>query len=299
MRFNLTLINPATYKYAYLLTDTCRAIAYGLRSLGHRCDLTLNVLEREATNVILGTHLLTEQDAGSIAGSGVPYIAHQSEWLFPGTGTTLVTSSFHHDQFERVCRRFFERADSVWEAYPENRQLLQRFAIPPERIKHLRYQGYHADLVDVRHRDWADKDIDVLFFGSVTPRRSKVLNELAARVKVVAVLDAPAEFRNDLIARTKLNLNLHAGEEFHHLSLTRVCTLLNNRCAIVSEDATTHPELQELTIHAPYDRLVSTCLESLASGDLPKLAEESFRKFQGMPMTEALREIVPTDAGFP
>ncbi|MBI2901703.1 MAG: hypothetical protein HYY17_16080 [Planctomycetes bacterium] len=292
MRFNLTLINPAGYKYAYLLTDTCRAIAYGLRSLGRRCDLTLNQIDRDATNIVVGTHLLSEQDAKGIAESGARYIAHQSEWLMPGTGKNLVDSSFHKDAFERVCRRFFERAEAVWDPYVENQRLLAKFNIPPERIRTLHMQGYHPGLEDVRHRDWAEKDIDVLFFGSVTPRRGKVLGQLAARVRVVAILDAPSEFRNDLIARAKINLNLHAGDEFTHLSLSRIGYLLNNRCAVVSENASTHPELQALTIHDSYDRLVPLCLDALAAGKLEETAAASYEKFKAMPMTEVLRPLV-------
>src|SRR5579862_2891619 len=100
MQYNVTLIDPANYKYAYLLTDTSRMIAYGLRSLGYSCSLTVNNLDASAINVIVGTHLLQEQDSNSIINSGVKVVVHQSEVLMPGTGGVRVRSSFLGDQFE-------------------------------------------------------------------------------------------------------------------------------------------------------------------------------------------------------
>ena len=81
MKYNVTLIDPVNYKFAHLLTDICRTIAYGLRELGHDADLTVNALDGISMNIIVGTHLLTAEEVTAIVDSGVQYIAMQSELL--------------------------------------------------------------------------------------------------------------------------------------------------------------------------------------------------------------------------
>jgi hypothetical protein len=290
-KYNVTLIDPAGYKFAYLLTDSCRVIAGGLRGLGHRADLTVNTLEPDAVNVIVGGHLLAAEAAAGIAASGMRYVVLQTEWLSAGPDGA-VQSSFQGANFERNCRLFFEGAEQVWESYDHNRALLERWNIKPGRLRRLASYGFHEELFDVRHRPWADKDVDVLFFGSVTPRRARVIEELSRTLKVVAVLDAPAAFRNDLIARARINLNLHATDEYQHLSLARVSVLLNNRCVVVSEQADTHPELQALMRTTEYGRLAGTCRALLATADLDAIAEDAFAGYRRIPMAEVLRPII-------
>lgn len=291
MKFNVTLIDPANYKYAYLATDLCRVITFGLRSLGHDCDMSVNNFDASAINIVAMTHLLTEQDINAIMAAGLKYICIQTEALFPGSGNVKVMSAFQGDQFERKCRRFYEKAVAIWEPYDSNRALLALFDIPPERLKKLTF-GYHERLMDVEHRSPDKKDIDVLFFGSVSARRQVILGALSQRVRVTGLLDAPAAFRNDLIARARLNINIHNSDQFRHLSLTRTTYLLNNRAALVSETADTNPELRELIFEADYEALAEQCLRLLSSPDLDNRIEQSFEQFRQMPMTEYLREIL-------
>jgi hypothetical protein len=290
VQFNVTLISPTEYRFAYLLTDACRQAAYGLRSLGYRCDLTVNTIETTQVNVIVGAHLMKPAETKTIVDAGVRYVVVQSEWLAPGATPGRITSSFHGDRFESECRLLFERAEAVWEAYEWNAGLLRAWNILPQRIKRYGTIGYHERMRDVVHRPWAEKDIDVLFYGSTTPRRQRVLQALSRRYRTIAILDAPAEFRNDLIARAKLNLNLNADDRYTHLSLSRVGYLLNNRCAIVSESATTHPEIQALMECAPYEQLVEECAAQLAKGErLDDVASSSYERFKAIPMSEVIR----------
>jgi hypothetical protein len=290
-KYNVTLIDPAGYKFAYLLTDSCRVIAHGLRGLGRRADLTVNTLEPDAVNVIVGGHLLVAEAADRIRASGIRYVVLQTEWLSAGPDGT-VHSSFQGANFERSCRAFFEGAEQVWESYDHNRALLERWSLGSGRLRRLAGYGFHEDLVEIRHRPWAEKDVDVLFFGSVTPRRARVIEELSRTLNVVAVLDAPAAFRNELIARARINLNLLATDEYQHLSLARVSVLLNNRCVVVSEQANTHPELQALMRTTEYGRLAGTCRALLATADLDAMAEAALAGYRRIPMAEVLRPII-------
>src|SRR5438105_11724849 len=84
LRYNVTLVDPVGYKFAYVLADICRVVASGIRSLGYRCDLTTNNIDAGAVNIIVGTHLLSAQDLSMVQQSGSQYIALHTEWLSPG-----------------------------------------------------------------------------------------------------------------------------------------------------------------------------------------------------------------------
>jgi hypothetical protein len=293
VKYNVTLVDPPSYKYAYLATDTCRVIAHSLRSLGHVCDLTTNNVDASAINIIVGGHLLTEVDSNRIVEAGIQHIIHQSEVLTPGTGNFKVVSSFLGERFEPVCRRLFETALKIWDGVPANQDALRLLDIQPDRFKWFR-QGFHEALIDVKHRPWVEKDIDVLFMGSVNQRRAAILNEMAKTMRVVAVLDAPAAFRNDLIARAKVNLSARSWDTSNHLEALRVTYLLNNRCVILCETADTHHHLQELIVTTTYDQLVVRCREILAEGPaaLEDRAAIGFEGYKLMPMTAFLPELL-------
>jgi hypothetical protein len=289
--YNVTLIYPPAYRFAYLLTDICRFFAFGLRDLGHRADLTVNQLDRSAINVIVGTHLMTQGDVQSIVGSDLRCVALQSEWLSIGTSGKVI-SSFQGENFEPILRPLFERADAIWDAFHSNISMERRLGVDPERIKWLSTYGYAADLQEINHRSWAEKDIDVLFFGSIGDRRGALLQELGKHMHTVAVLDAPAAFRNDLIARAKLNVNLHASEQFTHLPLTRVSYLLNNAGVVISEPVETNYELHPMISFAPATELIESCRALLADPATAELGEQRLEQFKAIPMSEVLRPML-------
>jgi hypothetical protein len=292
MRYNVTLVDPATYKFAYLLADVSRVIASGLRSLGYRCDLTTNNIDSAATNIIVGTHLLTPGDARAIIDSGARYIALHTEWLSPGDPPYSVKSTFQGNDFESRQREFLERAEAIWEAWESNIQLLSLFDIPPERFRRY-WTGYHVDLEEIRHRSYTDKDIDALFVGAVTPRRQAVLNELGRTLKVTAAMDLPHPFRNDLIARAKINLALFSDPALNYFSFLRIGYALNNRAFILSEPSVNDRGMQELVMTCPAEQLVERCRSLIDSGEIPRAADEAYELYrEKWPITRILRELI-------
>jgi hypothetical protein len=289
--YNVTLIYPSSYRFAYLLTDICRFFTFGLRELGHRADMTVNSVDAAAVNVIVGTHLMTAGDVAAVTGQGASYIALESELLSLGPAGQIV-SSFQGDAFAPTLGPLFRAAEAVWDPFHINIVMLRRLGIPAERIKFLSTYGYAAEMREIRHRPWAEKDIDALFFGSVTDRRAALLRELERHMRVVAILDAPAAFRNDLIARAKLNINLNATDGYTHMPLTRVSYLLNNAGVLVSEPVDTNPELHPMITFTPKEQLVETCRALLASPTTAELGEQRLAQFEQIPMAEALRPMI-------
>jgi SAM-dependent methyltransferase len=109
-----------------------------------------------------------------------------------------------------------------------------------------------------------DKDIDVLFYGSFNRRRSTVLDDLRARdLRVSAVFGVYGEKLDELIARSKVVLNIHFYENGHFES-TRIFDLLANRQAVVCEESPVgdvDPDLAGSLLLAPYERLADAAEE--------------------------------------
>lgn len=290
MNFNVVLIDPAQYKYAYFLTDTCRLIAAGLRELGHTCSLTVNNLDGGSMNVIVGTHLLSEADAQQIVQSGVEYVAFHTELVRLDDNKRPV-STFLGDRFESVMGNLLRRAHRVWDGVDSNIPVLAHMGVDPARIR-LFWPGYSQELVDVRHRPDADKDIDALFFGSISPYRAELLSRLGQSLRVATMLDGPAAFRNDLIARAKLNLVVSGAPDYTYIPSIRTGYLLNNRCAVVAEAAQAEPRFCNMVEMVPRTRFVEHCQELIGSGMTSRLAEASYAQYQQQPFTEILQGLL-------
>ena len=107
-----------------------------------------------------------------------------------------------------------------------------------------------------------EEDIDVLFYGSLNPRRRKVIEALRAQgLKVEAPYGVYGEARNRLIARAKVVLNVHFYEA-KVFEVVRVSYLLANGRCVVSERGAEEDEerrFEEGVCFAAYPGLVEAC----------------------------------------
>lgn len=151
--------------------------------------------------------------------------------------------------------------------------------------------GHHPSLERCRP---AEKDIDVLMVGSMTPRRLPILSQLClAGLNVRYVLGCYGAELDVLVARAKVHLNVHRYEG-HPLEVVRLNYLMANGGCAVSEPGWDDDENQAYAggvIFSRYDDLVDTVRAVLASGrheHIGTLAKETIRR---MPLdTSAARE---------
>jgi hypothetical protein len=120
--------------------------------------------------------------------------------------------------------------------------------------------GYHEKLELIEQRQ--EKDIDVLFYGCVNERRKKVLDELAG-TKLVVLFGKYGKERDELIARSKIILNIHFYER-KILEVVRISYLLNNGCFVVSEESEINPYSDVKITIGPYGDLANICRHYLS-----------------------------------
>lgn len=272
MKFAVTIISPPDFIHSAAFHEVAETLHYGLIALGHDSILTTqgNIAGRK--HIILGPNLLSQYQV-PLADDAILYNLEQvqegSRWFTPS--------------YLDLLRRY-----EVWDYSQQNAERLGQLGVNISAVVPV---GYSPELTRITHV--TEPDIDVLFFGSINPRRQTTIDqmrELGLRVEVLSGVYG-AE-RDAMIARARLVLNLHYYEA-KVLEMVRIAYLLANRCAVLSEyssDIIEDLELAEGVAFARYEDLPHVALQLVASKDeRVRLAENGFLLIQSRPVTIYLK----------
>jgi hypothetical protein len=106
------------------------------------------------------------------------------------------------------------------------------------------------------------QDVDVLFYGSIGPRRKRVLDALASRgLQVKTLFGVYGAERDRWIERSKLVLNMHHYDT-GIFEIVRVFYLLTNAVPVVgevNESTVIDPFFRDAVAAVDYAHLVDTC----------------------------------------
>lgn len=206
---NIAVMQPAGYLHSQGLVDPARYMRHQLRRLGADVSLTKNRLRDDAVNLVFGAHL------------GFP-----AEWT------------------RRFCCIFVnleQLGDGGAAVTPEYLSLLRDAAVVDYDAENVRAYSAHPDdatIVSLGYAQYLDEQpalpieqrpIDLLFFGSVNPRREAFIRRIEGCGVQVSLLDRPlyGPERDAFVLQSKAVLNCHFYESarfeqvraFHCLSL--------------------------------------------------------------------------------
>lgn len=247
MQFQLVLIKPANFEFVEAFREPMEVLAEGLKTLGHSAHIQLNRIGDAAIPVIFGAHHIAPADVDRLPSNTIIYNLEQLAQGYP----------WFTDNYLRILSRF-----TVWDFSTRNVAFLVKSGVASGAI-HVPF-GYSPCLRRIVPTE--DQDIDVLFFGVQNERRLHVLRELGnAGAKVAALNNVWGTERDAWIARSRIVVNVHqaTGGQFE---IVRVLYLLANGKAVVSElapDEKIDPGLEGRLVAAPYERLVTACLDLL------------------------------------
>ena len=158
--------------------------------------------------------------------------------------------------------------------------------------------GYHELLHNTMPFNLTHKPIDILFFGSITPRRHRILEALQLRKKLQIVIrtDLWGTERDQLVAKSKIVLNIHCFEQ-GILEMPRINYLLHQGAFVISEMGC-EPEISQLwknkMVLADYHNLVYTCVKYLKNPSARKQMSFTGQQYlSSQPFTENLQSILP------
>lgn len=283
MRFAICVIEPEGYRYSHFLYDICKYINFGIESSGYDCCILRNKLAKDRINIIMGAHNQTDPSVVNRIQQAGRYILLQSEII---TGDSINRWAVKKS-FADVYLPLMQGALVVWDGVESNIDQLKRHGISAELLR----LGYHERMEEIIHKK--NKDIDFLFCGSLTLHRKKLLDALTERgLHVVTMFDDAAMYRNDLIARTRVNLAPNQGPGMNHLGGGRVLYLVNNRSVVVVERCMDQGRYEHCFPWAETDRWADLCLETLHRPDLGQITEEYYERFKKIRMVDFMEPLI-------
>ncbi|MFZ0284418.1 MAG: class I SAM-dependent methyltransferase [Terriglobales bacterium] len=270
-KFQITLIRPQGYLHSEALREVAETLQSGLRGLGHAAQVGENAIDGRATNILLGAHLLPACDASMVPQGSIIY-------NFEPAGAAHLPAYYQALALQH----------QLWD--PSLRNLEKWRAMNPKHPPVHVPLGYARELTRIHVAP--EQDIDVLFYGSLNERRTKILKVLKdAGVNVHAVFGVYGTDRDGLIGRSKIVLDLHYFET-KAFNAVRIAHLLANSKAVVTE-CSSETELERDADGAfrvvPYDSLVESCISLLVDhGERKRLETRGFQWFSGQPESDIL-----------
>lgn len=271
MRFNICVI---TRDDMFVFEELATSLAYGLRMLGYETMISRNQIIPFATNIMIGTHQaveLPELPKGTII-YNTEQIIEGSWWLT--------------DRYVGLLRKHI-----VWDySHASIKKLREDYD-----VKDIHYAGlgYCPELEKVKR---AQEDIDVLFYGSISERRAKVLQSLHDHeINLEVLFGVYGKELDEYIGRSKIILNIHFFEECFFEPI-RVGYLLNNHCCVISEESVNKEDekiLAQGIVICPYEDIVSTCIKYLEiTGFRTSVRQEGYKLYKSRPQEEILAPLL-------
>lgn len=147
-------------------------------------------------------------------------------------------------------------ADEIWDYNECNKERLISEGLTPTKIVKF---SYTQSLNKIVHKE--EKDIDVLFYGSLNNKRIEILNSLQNVCNIQIVNNAFADKLDEYISRSKIILNIHYYE-MDVQEQVRIFYLLCNGCCVVSEFNTIN-NFDDFIFNVKRGKIVDTILELL------------------------------------
>lgn len=213
-RIQIVTIQPEGYLHSRCFEELSELLGYTFQDLGYQVSRTINRLHPHDRNLILGYHLLPDV---TVLGE-TQFLIYQLEHL-----EALPI------EIQARALSILKKAVSVWDYSEENRAWLLQRGVP----SHLVLPGSHSRMQKIQLEE--TKEVDLLFYGTVTPRREKMIHKISSKVPRFKIIDGLyGEERDQWIGRSNAVVNLHAYDRPLYEAV-RISYLLDNRVPIISE----------------------------------------------------------------
>jgi hypothetical protein len=276
----VNIVHTVVNQHGPIFAELIDLLADSFGQLGHPIDVNVNRLVGDRLNLLVGaTVFLPPSDFATIKSSAGRCILFQLESLHGVEGFAPRFPAYVD---------FLKIPIQIWDYSPANFPFLAAQAC--QDIRHIPL-GHSDRLERIPHVEPGERDIDVLFCGSISERRKLVLEALQARgVRVKVLFGCYGAARDREISRAKIVLNLHQFAT-PHLEELRLSYLLNNRCFVISETCDRDP-YEGGVVFRDYPQIVESCVSYLAPGrdeDRERIATAGHAALRRISTVEAIR----------
>lgn len=307
MEFKLVYGNHG--KDPFHIMDTLLLVKLSLEALGHKADLEERMIPGK-TNILLECFTFDFVEAmkevrqtpdTELIIIATEFITGDTFNAFGGNDEPARDSHYEMPHYWRKRYRTFmavqEQARAVWHL-ADSQVASFRQATRNERIYYLPH-GYVEGFARIRHKPEQHKDIDAIFTGTLTRHRNELISEFA-RHGIKAVASKPLNFvqREDLVARSKIGINMKQTESWQYPSNSRFHYHLSNDSLLVSEHCPVTCDLSPYIVEAEPLHFVDRCHEILSSGEWAAEAVARRDRFKAeCPMPELMDQLLTVTYG--
>ncbi|MGZ7149641.1 glycosyltransferase family 1 protein [Bacillus sp. BC08] len=258
-------ICPKTYGS---FIDVARALKWGLEQEGNTAIISETILENVKKTIVFGAHTYAH-NPNLLPKNAIIYNLEQ---LYEG-------SPYAHPLYLMLLKD-----KEIWDYSKQNIAWLKQKGIGKE-IKHVGMN--YAPTLEIKKDAFDDEiteDIDILFIGALNSRRQAILDQLKAvapNLNIVFKNNAWGIARNELIARSKIILNIHfylSGI----LETPRVSYAVANKKFIISENSNPEDEMEwPGIVFTSYEKIIENILKYISlPEERNKLAEQAYAHFE-------------------
>jgi hypothetical protein len=281
---SLNIVHAVVNEHGAIFDELIDIVSESLEKNGVVVSRTTNKVVANQINLFIGATIALPQDLlKQLRELQQDYIVYQLEPLDHEQG---YLSRFPH------YLDFLRGAREIWDYSQQNTVYLARMGMPNVGYIPVGY-SFALERID----DLGQADIDVLFYGAISSRRRRTLEELQRHgLKVAVLFGKYGCVRDAYIGRAKVVLNVHQFETLH-LEQLRISYLLNNKRFVISERSSENP-FGNGVIFCHYKDIVAQCKRYLKNGmeaERRRVAEIGYDTLKKIPMTtrigEALRRL--------
>ena len=280
VKFNLVRIVPDNgfYVHAQVFHEIEAAVFFTLQRMGYDVTNSTNDFAPDRRNIVFGMHHCP-----------VDVVRHDVP-----KDTIIYSLEQMKEQPEcmRWCRKY--RGLEVWDYSSKNAEVLRKAGV--DNIKHFKI-GYVPEITYFERNRPENRDIDILFYGSPSPRRVHIMEQFANNPKLnfVHVQSTYGDERDDYIKRAKLVINLHNNDN-KIFEMVRVSHLIQNKVPVLAErnPDTDFPDyMEDAVFTSTYNRFVDTAYRLLKNPqELDAQTEKGLEIFKKSPMENFLKEVI-------
>lgn len=289
-KFHIATIRPEGIRFPLCFQPMAKLLQAGLRDLGYEVTRRENHLvdDEDTVNIVFGWHMWP---TGKKEKPPHPFlmlrnyraILYQAEQIMPD-GRELPDWYFAS----------LKRAEGCWDYSSDHVEFMESQNLEPRHVP----PAYHPSMETIDY-DGTPKDIDVLFYGAMNPRRSFICHLLEQVCNTKVLVDVWGSELEDFIARSKLVLNVHYYPS-QTLERLRISQLLANGVPVISEISENNPYGDGIKM-VTYHDLLKTVMHYLRNDDeriaLGLAGQEIFKQTLMVDVLRAaLSDVSPSDA---
>lgn len=313
MGFNILVGNHGGLEYLECLAPLINYFRVTLGLCGHEVTVVPDQWRGGAVNLLLenfpdSRHWVEQirsvrREHGFRVGVIATEVFVNGSIPYANSGIFFGDTQLEREKAEYIRRRnegfsaVASEVDFVWSMFQRTARELE----PRSRFVKFFPMGHIGGLPALCRR--APKDIDIAFFGTITPHRASVLSRLCRdnglNIVTVGRCAAPGFTPSypgfvpsfvvaSILDRAKIGLNLTLcavgdagpGVDPRFASCVRVVEMLERDVCVVSEDIPLDNAYHDYMVSAPLERLADTCQRLLATGEWRERGLQSAARFR-------------------